>query len=193
MERIRSFIAVTPSEDVLSALQRAQTWLQDEAGAKACRWMRPESIHLTLKFLGDVPVENIDAIAQSLRETCQTHESFQLVLSGVGCFPNLRRPRVVWIGVEGDTEALGRLQADVEAAMEALGFPPEKRAFHPHLTIARVRRRARRSDVGALGRTIEGARTNLGISFTVDRLALIKSDLRPLGAVYTKLTEGTLR
>ena len=187
VENIRSFIAIALDQRAVAALQQLQDTLGRKPAARAARWAAPESIHLTLKFLGDVPADDLPVIAEALQERCGQHGPFRLALSGLGCFPDTRQPRIVWVGLQGDTAALLALQRDVEQVMDELGYPPERRPFSPHLTIARVRESAQRSEVQALGQAVERAGVGEPAALEVDTVHLVRSDLRPEGPLYTNL------
>jgi 2'-5' RNA ligase len=151
------------------------------------RWTRPDSIHLTLQFLGDILPDQVEAVADALRDACAGRAPFAFELSGAGVFPSLNRPRVVWVGVVEPSGALAALQQHVVRALAPLGFSPEERGFTPHLTIGRAARDAGRRDLAALGALV--ARASIGSlgRVAVDHVNLMKSDLKPDGAVYTPL------
>ncbi len=187
MASIRTFIAIELTEKALSALGKLQDRLKQAQGGKAGRWVRKESIHLTLKFLGDIPEEKVDQVCEGVRRACEGHEPFSVAIAGLGCFPNTRRPRVLWAGVGGEVDALCDLQQAVEHEIVALGFPEERHDFTPHLTLARIQRGARSEDVRALGQIAkEAPREEIG-GMQVDAVSVMKSDLQPTGAVYTEL------
>lgn len=179
---IRSFIAIELPDEVRGALSQIQERLRESAGG--VRWVQPASIHLTLKFLGDIRPEQVEPIAVAAAGVVEGEPPFSLGLSGLGAFPNPRRPRVVWAGLEGDVERLGRLQARLEGALEPLGFPREQRAFRPHLTLGRVKDPRRPPD---LSRALAELTVPACNSFDVHEILVYKSDLRPTGAIYTKL------
>jgi 2'-5' RNA ligase len=188
MEEIRSFVAVEIPEVLRQKLREFLRELKT-TGADV-KWVRPEGIHLTLKFLGAARQDVLEKISLSLRPVAETFSPFEIRAEGCGCFPSLRNPRVVWAGLIDREGAVLRLQREIEAAAAELGFPPEDRPFRPHLTLGRVR-----SPKGkiALAQKIEGsARLDLG-SFPVERVILFRSDLRPEGAVYTKLQEFSFK
>lgn len=147
------------------------------------RWVAISSIHLTLKFLGEVDPEIIPNLADSLEKTVKTQRSFGLRLHGLGCFPNLRNLRVIWCGIDGETEGLLQLQRLVEAACGTFGFEPETRVFQPHLTLGRVNGK---SNLQPLVECIKIG-SALEQSFTADCLNIYKSTLKPQGAEYTVL------
>jgi len=179
---IRSFIAIELPDEIRHALAEVQKHLRrDVAGV---RWVEPGSIHLTLKFLGDIPAEQIQPIVAAAMGAVQDEPPVSLGVSGLGAFPNPRRPRVIWVGIEGDVARLGRLQARLEEALEPLGFPRDARAFRPHLTVGRVKEPRRPPDLTRALADVTVPRCN---SFDVREILLYKSDLRPTGAIYTKL------
>lgn len=192
MEQIRSFIAIELSEQILAAIAAIQRDFQKKVPAGVVRWVRPEGIHLTLQFLGDVPADRIKAVAEGVSIGCRGLSPFTVEVGNVGCFPNLTRPRVVWVGVSEPGGLLGRLQRQIQDNMEALGFAPEDRAFNPHLTLGRVGKDAAAGDVRRLGEMVASARVGAIGQMTVGKASLIRSDLKPGGAVYTRLAESTL-
>lgn len=184
METIRSFLAIEIPEVLREKLREFLRELKS-TGADV-KWVRPEGIHLTLKFLGAVEREALETISLALRPAVEKFAPFELKAQGAGCFPSLRNPRVVWTGLIEKEDAVCRLQREIETITAGLGFPSEDRPFKPHLTLGRVR-----SPKGkiALTQMIEGnSHLDLG-SFRVERVVLFRSDLRPEGAVYTKLQE----
>jgi len=193
METIRTFIAVELPADVREALGKAEAMLQtaDPGAARSVKWVAPASIHLTLKFLGDTPVATLEAIRAALEQAVAGKHHLSLHLGKAGCFPNARQPRVLWIGVEGETDGLARLQAAVETTVSPLGFPTESRGFSPHLTLGRVRDDASPDARQRLGAAIQSLRPPL-VSFMATGVSLMRSDLRPSGAVYTQLAEAEL-
>jgi 2'-5' RNA ligase len=188
MEKIRSFVAIEIPEDLRQKLRELLRGLRS-TGADV-KWVRPEGMHLTLKFLGPVDRENLEAISISLRPITEKFPPLEMKAQGVGAFPSLLNPRVVWAGLEDARGVLPELQKEIEAAVAALGFPPEERPFKPHLTLGRVRSPEGRK---ALSRMLETKTTlDLG-SFRAERVILFRSDLRPEGAVYTKIDEFQLQ
>jgi 2'-5' RNA ligase len=185
MADIRSFVAIELSEQLRAALAGLQQQLRAPVPSHTVRWTVPESIHLTLQFLGDVAPGNIAPIADALRNVCANRPSFDLVLEGLGVFPNPRRPRIVWVGIVEASGALNALQQAVEQVLAPLGFPPEERPFTPHLTIGRVAREADLPELTRLGEAITRSTTGRLGHMWVDHLSLMKSDLKPSGAVYT--------
>jgi len=195
MKQIRAFIAIELGETISVALTDLQGQLKAKVPRRSVRWVKPEGIHLTLKFLGDVPANRIEEIERALTQACAGFPAFSLSVGGLGCFPNPRRPRVVWVGVQEESGTLAGLQKAIEDGMEKLGFAPEGRRFHAHLTLGRTQRRASSGDVRRLGQLV--SETDIGSLGQMEArsVSLIKSDLKPTGAVYTQLAavklEGT--
>lgn len=192
MPTIRSFIAIELTSEVLNVLNRAQATLRQGPGGQAGRWVKEEGIHLTLKFLGDVPTERLEEIYQAVSRACQAYGLFELIVAGLGCFPNLRRPRVVWVGLREETGQLAALQKTVERELGRLGFPPEERGFTPHLTLARVHQGASRTEIEALGKAVAEAPLGELARMRVTAVSVMKSDLKPSGAVYSELYRAPL-
>lgn len=183
MDTIRSFIAIKIPDNIQEKLAGIQEKLkQAEAHVS---WVNPENIHLTLKFLGNIEQEQVAEIITILREIVRPVSSFQLQVGYAGAFPNLRFPRVIWVGVTDDeNDSLKTLQEDLESRLTRLGFKNEKGRFQPHLTLGRVRSQRNRSN---LLRAIE-AMTNIWVgSIPVEAIYLIQSELKPTGAEYTDL------
>jgi len=192
MEQMRCFVAIELEEAIHQEIRRTQTLLKSNPSGRHGRWVRPEGIHLTLKFLGDVPADQIDTIAQAIRDATAGVAPFRVSYGGLGCFPNTRFPRVIWIGVEDPEGTLLRLQKAVETHLSALGYPPERRAFHPHLTLARTRRVSKGEQV-ALGKLVERTQVDRLGDMLVREISLMRSELRSSGAVYTQLAAAPLR
>ena len=191
MADIRTFIAIELSADVLRRIGTLLERIQADVPPGLVRWVRPEGIHLTLKFLGDVQADRLEGLAVALQSACAPHAPFSLSIGGMGVFPNPQRPRVIWIGVDEPTGALVRLQRDVERAIAPLGFPTERRPFSPHLTLGRVKGGGSAAELQALGQYATHARVRIG-EMAVDAVYLMRSDLSPAGARYTQLTTAPL-
>ncbi|MEK7328639.1 MAG: RNA 2',3'-cyclic phosphodiesterase [Chloroflexota bacterium] len=190
---VRGFIAIELSPALRGRLKNIIAILRQATPPKAVSWVMADNIHLTLKFLGDIPEKDIPPISVALTEAASTVEPFSFSVSGLGCFPNFKRPRVLWAGIEpSSAKAVVGLQAAIEARLTPLGYPPEDRAFSPHLTLGRVRREAHPAEAAKAGEAVRAqSRIELGSAF-VDAVTLMKSDLRPGGPVYTPLFTATL-
>lgn len=186
-EALRLFVALELPPTVLAALAAAQESLLAAVPPRAARWTRTEGIHLTLKFLGETPPAAVDSLQAALQTAAADHAPLALRTDGLGCFPNMKRPRVVWAGVGGDEAGLRALHAAVEAALLPLGHARDTRAFSPHLTLGRVRREASSRDAQAVGVAVAQAPAGEAVAWTADALSLMQSELRPDGARYTCL------
>jgi 2'-5' RNA ligase len=183
---IRAFIAVTLAEPIIEEIAKVCTRLQE---AKAdVRWTRIENLHLTLKFLGDISRQQVEPILAVLQETVGAHPPLRLVAQGIGAFPHVRRPRVLWVGLKG--KGLTELSEAIETALLPLDFPPEEREFTPHLTLGRVRSLRDWDNILTIVKEYES--TSFGES-KVDHVTLYQSELRPDGARYISLGSVSFR
>jgi len=184
-DRIRAFIALDIPREVRNALQRLQEALRT-AGVRA-RWVRPENVHLTVRFLGDVPAGAVSAITAALAGAAGGLTAPELLLGNLGVFPNLRRARVIWAGLGGEVETLKKVKQRVDAGLQAAdsrSFPVDGRPFRAHLTLGRFRGRV---DGERLHAAMKKSAHFEPIPFTADVLVLYRSELKPRGAVYTPL------
>ncbi|MFN2188719.1 MAG: RNA 2',3'-cyclic phosphodiesterase [Candidatus Promineifilaceae bacterium] len=182
MSEVRAFIAIDLPRPVVSKLDFIQQRLSENLLEKSVRWVQPKNIHLTLRFLGNVEHGALDAIYLGLEEVVTGIKRFNLDIGPLGCFPNPRRPKVIWVGVGGAVEELLSMHEKLSEMLAPLGWPPETRRFHPHLTLGRSK------DVNIViqARLPWGEELAEG-QFTAAALHLIKSDLLPTGAEYTVL------
>ncbi len=181
---IRLFVACELSAEIREALAGVQRELKSH-GLQRLRWVRPEGIHLTLKFLGETPPERVPSIQQALARACQGTAPFVIALGKLGTFGDRRGPRVIWVDVTGQWEALAQLQKRVEEHLESLGFPRERRAFSPHLTLARVPPEL----IAPRGSQIQEALKAVAVPTAqqkVMEVSLVRSILQPGGAVYKR-------
>jgi 2'-5' RNA ligase len=184
---IRMFIAIEIPGNIISKFCELQEGIEDY-GFKI-RWVRSENIHLTLKFLGNVEAAKIDEIAETISKTLEGYTPISLKAKGIGVFPGIKRPRVLWIGLTGQLESLIRLQKTLDENLKVFGFPEEKRPFKGHLTMARIKAKI---DVKKLGDALMAFRSFESETFTADQVVLYKSELKPSGAVYTKLASASM-
>jgi len=184
---IRSFVAVSLPAEVRARLEQYGKELKS-LGLYGS-FPKSDSFHLTLKFLGNIPEQKVDAIGGALEQAVTGLAPFQLEVRGLGVFPNPSSARVVWIGF-GHSEALSALQARVERVLEELEFPPEDRPFRPHLTLARLKSK---DNLRALQEYLrEAGPSATAGTVPVDEVVLFRSDLRPDGARYTRLRAARL-
>lgn len=181
---IRTFIAVLLSDELKHRIASVQDEFKNVA--PDFKWVEPENFHVTVKFLGNVPESRIQAIEAATERAADRFVPFDLEISGAGAFPNPRRPRVVWVGLTTGTDALKGLVERVEREMIALGFPKEDKPFKAHITIGRARENGLPVDIS---RAIDETDTSiLGVQH-VDRIAVMQSELKPKGPIYTSLRE----
>lgn len=180
MARIRCFIAVALPAAVREYLDQFSGELARTMPPRTVRWVEGKKIHLTLRFLGDTDTDVFPDIIDGMDQLTASRESFDLQLGELGCFPNQRRPRVLWVGVSGQLERLQALYDAVEMLLKPLGWEPEARTFHPHLTLGRVKDSHRLAAV-----RLQWDETLEPRSIPVNALHLIESRLHPDGSIYT--------
>src|SRR5689334_10530352 len=191
MGLLRAFIAVELPLEIRQAVCQSTSKLRNEVG-ELVRWVPIENMHLTLKFLGDVSPSNMEMLSQILRAETDLFTCFELRLNGIGSFPNLKRPRVIYIGIQAPA-ALESLQRGIESASRRLGYESEERVFSPHLTVGRVKQNVTATEQQVIRRALEATQIDLLGTARVDSVQLFKSDLKPTGSVYTQLYSAPLR
>ena len=180
---IRAFLAVDPPQEVLNEIARIQDCLK-RAVKGDIRWVRSGGIHLTLKFFGNISESDSANISRVIKNNIVNIKPFTLNTRRVGAFPDVKRPRVLWLGMDGDTDILISLQMAIDVGLQDCGFKKEDRPFLPHLTLARIKEQ---KGLIGLAKIIEKSEDYTAGSFIVGGLNLFKSNLTPQGAVYTKL------
>jgi 2'-5' RNA ligase len=191
MSLLRAFIAVELPLEIRKTVCAATSKLRNEIETLV-RWVPIENMHLTLKFLGDVSASNLELLAQMLRAEMDLFNCFDLRLNGIGSFPNLKRPRVIYIGMQAPA-ALEALQRGIESASSRLGYGAEERGFSPHLTIGRVKQNVTATEQQAIRRALEDTKIDSLGTARVNSVELFKSDLKPTGSVYTRLYSASLK
>jgi 2'-5' RNA ligase len=181
---IRSFLAIEIPRTILKKIEEVE---EDLKSSRAdVRWVSPEKIHLTLKFFGNIDESRIEPIIQSIEGPTRIASPIPLKVRGVGAFPHVKNPRVIWMGLVDGKEVLAYFQKQLERELEKIGFEPEERAFHPHLTLGRMKSSKGRE---ALAGRMERHKEEEFGDFQVERVVLFKSDLKPTGPIYTPLRE----
>lgn len=191
MSLLRSFIAVEIPLEIQQNIYKATSNLRKEIDTLV-RWVPPENMHLTLKFLGDVSPSNVEFLMQMLRNEAENVNCFTIHVTGLGSFPNLKRPRVIYIGIHAPA-GLEALHRGIESASRRLGYESEERPFSPHLTMGRVKQSATVTDQQKIRRCIEGTQVDVLGTARVDSVHLYKSELKPSGSVYTRLYSAPLK
>jgi len=189
---LRSFVAVEIPAEVQNALARSTAHLQEALPKPLIRWVAPQNVHLTLKFLGDVSPANLERLAEALKVEAAAHETFSMSVGGLGAFPTPRRARVIWVGLEAPA-ALTALLRGVEAVAARLGYASEGRPFSPHLTIGRVGQNVSGTDLQRIRTALEGTSVGALGTVRVEAVHIFKSDLQPGGPVYTRLYSLPMR
>jgi 2'-5' RNA ligase len=179
----RAFLAIELSAEVLSEISSIQARLK-KAVQGTIRWVRPEAMHLTLKFLGDISENDIATISRVMADQAGAIKPFALDVGTLGAFPDMTRPRVIWLGIGGDVELLIRFQKSLDQALHGQGFPEEERVFSPHLTLARIKEP--RGVIG-LAKISEKTGKHAAGPFSARELVLFRSQLTPQGAIYSQL------
>ena len=186
--QIRAFIAAGIADEVREKIGRLQAKLKRiEAGVK---WVRPEAMHLTLRFLGNIWEDQIDLVNEAMAEATQGVLPIKIEVSGWGTFPEEKRPRVIWLGLKKGADELIEVFDKLEPGLVERGFGPADKRFSPHLTLGRVRGGQRLNQ--ALRVMSSEAKASFG-EYVVDHITLFRSQLNPAGAIYTALRETPLR
>jgi 2'-5' RNA ligase len=191
-EQIRSFIAIELPEEVKRGLAKLRRELEREEHSFV-KWAEPEGIHLTLKFLGNIPFKQVAEIAETMKKAAQGIFPFYLEISGLGGFPNLKQPRVLWVGIRGELNTLLRLQQNIDSALASFGFAKEERPFVPHLTLARIRQGTSLADKKSFGELAMSTNFKTRYPLDVESISLMRSQLTPGGAIYTRLSMVSLK
>ena len=183
---VRTFIAVDLPPSVLEALGQISAQLQEKLTDTPVRWVDFMKMHLTLKFLGDISKENIGMVEKILQSEAAKRQAMELGIGGIGAFPKMRHPRVIWIGVEAPTD-LFDLRRGIEDGVARLGYTYDKYDFTPHLTLGRISRKASARDVRKVGNVLSEFQVGfIGVA-RIEAVHLYKSDLHADGAKYTRL------
>ncbi|NJO04217.1 MAG: RNA 2',3'-cyclic phosphodiesterase [Chloroflexaceae bacterium] len=192
---MRLFVALELPDNIITHLGDVQQRLRC-TGQHPVKWVRPDTMHMTLHFLGDVAPPLLAPLQEALAAVRQTFAAEHQVapptvhLGEVGAFPNLRRPQVVWVGVGGDTATLSQIQQAVGVACATLGFPPEDRPFRAHLTLGRTRRDVSSAAYADLGRAIEALPPPAQAQWSPGLPYLFQSTLTPEGPIYTRIDDA---
>ena len=182
MKGIRTFVGIFPPPQIQSTIAAIQSTLK--ADDAAVRWETQKKFHITMKFLGDIAPDQLSLLKSALNEAAQEERRFDIRLTSVGCFPNSRSPRIVWIGSAVDAcAALVRCFNSVESACASIGFPKDDRSFHPHITIGRVKGKISENLIKKIENT-----TFEPLQFLCTELLIMRSDLSPSGSAFSQLS-----
>jgi 2'-5' RNA ligase len=183
---LRSFIALEVPPEIQDAIARSIAPLQITLPKPLIRWVVAQNVHLTLKFLGDISPANLERLADDLKVEARNHEPFSMAVEGLGAFPNPRRARVIWIGLESPG-GLKTLTRNVEMVAAKLGYPMDDRPFSPHLTVGRVGSNVSGAGLQTIHTALEGYSIGKLGTLLVNAVHIFKSDLRTEGSVYTHM------
>lgn len=193
MDQLRLFIAIELNDTLRGELKRVQAHLHDERAMQNVRWVAPENIHLTLKFLGNTPKGLIPPLTEMLTRAASEFAPFDITARELGCFPNFYRPNNIWVGLKGALQTTALLAQRIETGCAALGMPRAERGMTPHLTLGRVKQDASRAERAAIGALVQKYPLTTFGTIHADAIYLIASDLRPTGPVYTILARETFQ
>jgi 2'-5' RNA ligase len=185
---IRSFLAFELPWDIKTVVDRVAGEVR--RSSLDVRWVKVENIHLTVVFLGNIKTQDLEGIEKGAEEICHRYRPFDIALGGMGCFPNTRNPRVVWLGLQGDLDRMSPFRDALQEKLEPFGVKAEKRPFRPHLTLGRFKKQGK-SD-GRLLQILSSHKELTSPVCSLNELVLFKSDLKPGGAVYTKMVSWAL-
>lgn len=191
-EKVRAFVAIYPPAEIVSRLGAVEKHFRSIGLATGLKWTKPEQIHLTLQFLGSVSGQLIGQFASRLENVTTNFPVFQLRAGFLGCFPNERRPKILWAGLTGDLAQLDSLKANLDIRFRTLGFVPEKRKFHAHLTLARV---GNLKSTGArrFAQELTGGHSGPFGEWQVSEISLMQSILSSHGARHIALNSAALK
>jgi 2'-5' RNA ligase len=191
MSVFRAFIPIKLPDEIRDRLDQVISHLQESLIDVPIRWVPAANIHLTLKFLGDVSSANYEVLTKILQVEAAAHRPFEFSIGSLGAYPNLRRPRVIWVGIEAPNE-LKMLQRSIDVETARLGYSSDNRRFSPHLTLGRVSRNASPRDIQAISKVLSKSEVGfLGVA-RVEEIHLYRSELKPGGAVYSRLFSAPL-
>jgi 2'-5' RNA ligase len=191
MSIIRAFIAIELPPELKKELAVLEAQLRKNS-PPVIKWVDPQTMHITLKFLGDTSDSIIDDLMLALKEAVKGAAPFKLEIHGVGSFSGPDRTETIWVGVSGEMEKLAALQKNIESNTELLGYKREKRLFSPHLTLGRVRDEAGSSDCRRIGKLITETTFTALHNVDVTAVNLLKSQLTPAGAIHTVIGTAKL-
>lgn len=189
---LRAFIAIELPSEVQKKLSQVIQRLQEPLRDVSIRWVKPHNIHLTLKFLGEVSINNLETIKQILIKEAAEVPPFEFSIGELGAFPNLKRPRVLWLHATAPPELLA-LQRSIDIQTERLGYVSKERTYSPHITIGRVNRQVDSGDIHRISTLLQKMHIGLVEVVRVSTVTLFRSDLHPDGSVYSPLAVAWLK
>lgn len=183
---MRIFIAIDFPQEVITRIVRISAYLQTQVPERSLKWVEPENLHLTLKFLGEIQKDRVNEIERIMAKILKGQPSFNITIEGLGMYPTASQPRVVWLGIKGG-EPLQEIHRQMDQKLKSFGDKPEKRSFSPHLTIARVRQNNDRETIQQVGKVLSQYKVESLGTIKVESIQLYKSELMSHGPIYTLL------
>jgi len=183
---MRTFVAIDFSPQIRGKIGEIIEYFKTQTPDYALKWVEPQNLHMTIKFLGEVSEGHLRTIKDVLSDTLEGRSAFEIEVTGMGMYPSGQKPRVIWLGVEG-SETLKDIHKSLDQALQKASIPPDKRGLSPHLTIARVRRNVETLIVQDIGKTLSQFKIDSLGKCTIDRIVLYKSTLTPSGPIYDPL------
>lgn len=183
---LRTFIAVDFPPEIIQKIGKIITYFKTQTPDEALKWISTNNLHLTLKFIGEIPEEKLSQVQAVLADSLQNQSAFNIKIEGLGMYPNEHNPRVIWLGIVAD-DALINLHQTLDSALEEVDIEREKRKFSPHLTIARVRRGTKRNTISEIGEILSLFKVDSLGNTTIKQVVLYQSELTPKGPIYTPL------
>lgn len=198
MNQVRLFVGIKLDDALCNALKHTQRSFQEECdlasvSRNSIRWVAPQNIHLTLSFLGNTERDRFAELEAAIHRATKSVPRFVLTPSGLGCFPNPRRPNAIWVGLDGELQTPALLARNLETELVELGFPRDERGFQPHLTLARVKRETSHGERARIGEIVKTFPLTTFGTLHAEAVHLISSDLRPSGPLYTTLASIFLK
>jgi 2'-5' RNA ligase len=189
-QTVRLFIALELTPVVRQSVQQTLEDIRHHFSSRSVRWVPPQNIHLTMKFLGDTDISQIEAVSDGLHQAIANFGTLEIDVADIGCFPNAKRPRIIWLGLNDRSGHLMAVRDSIETQIAPLGFPTEKRKFSPHLTVGRMRRGMESRQLSDIGQTVSRLKVGHVDTWTSEFVSLIQSELLPSGAEYSTLYEA---
>ncbi len=191
MAILRTFIAVDFPPEILQKFGKIIAYFKTQTPENTLKWVSTHNLHLTIKFLGDIPLNKLDQVKAVLSESLQDKPPFTIGIEGLGLHPDRRNPRVIWLGITS-CDTLTNIYVALDRDLTVVGIEPDKRKYTPHITIARVKRRVETSAVKNIGETLSQFKVDSLGNFIVKEIILYQSELTPKGPIYTPLMTSTL-
>ena len=191
METLRTFIAVDFPIEIKAKIEEITTYFNTQLPSKVIKWVDANNIHLTLKFMGETPANQLEPIKRAMQQVVTTFPIFDVAIENLGMYPNAKKPRVIWLGISCE-ENLISLYKKLDQALKEIGIQPERRPFSPHLTVGRVRRSADPESVIIVGKTLSEFKVSTLGRVTINEVVYYQSELTPQGPNYTILQSTPL-